>query len=65
MISREECPFSSLAPSRSSNSAAVDQLIARIKWAVKQIDPQSIIQMFDHLPSKIRRAHENGLDSVL
>ena len=42
-----------------------DQLIARIKWAVKQIDPQSIIQMFDHLPSKIRRAHENGLDSVL
>ena len=42
-----------------------EQLIARIKWAVKQIDPQIIIKMFDHLPSKIRQAQEYGLDSVL
>ena len=42
-----------------------EQLIARIKWAVKQIDPQTIIKMFDHLPSKICQAQENGLDSVL
>ena len=42
-----------------------EQLIARIKWAVKQIDPEIITKMFDHLPSKIRRAQENGLDSVL
>ena len=27
-----------------------EQLIARIKWAVKQSDPEIINKMFDHLP---------------
>ena len=42
-----------------------EQLIRRIKWAMKKFDQTTIVKMFDNLPEKIRSANVNGLNSVL